>query len=208
MTFSKTNFSPIGSNAKRGVAPQHFSYKTADSLATVQASGYFNDLTTMLEVGDKIHVEVVDSVATTTSVSDSGILVVASNASNVVDTYDAIQGGKVTLTSYLADISTAGQIYVVSPIAGSIKTIYSAINGAIATADATLTAKIGGTAVTGGAITVTQSGSAAGDVDSATPSALNTVTAGQAIEIETDGASTNTVEVMLTIEITPIADSD
>lgn len=109
---------------------------------------------------------------------------------------------KAYLTVKLDDISTAGQIYFVSPFAGTITKIYSVINGAIATANAILTPKIAGTAITNGAITVAFSGSAAGDVDSSTPTAANTITAGAAIEIETDGASTNTVEVVLTIEIT------
>ena len=109
---------------------------------------------------------------------------------------------KVYLTTSIEDISTAGQIYVVSPVAGTITKIYSVINGAIATANSILTPKIAGTAITGGAITVAFSGSAAGDVDSSTPTAANAITAGAAIEIETDGASSNTVEVVLTIEIT------
>jgi hypothetical protein len=109
---------------------------------------------------------------------------------------------KVRLFTSIPDISTAGQIYVVSPVAGTISKIYSVINGAIATADSVLTPKIAGTAITNGAITVAFSGSAAGDVDSSTPTAANTITAGAAIEIETDGASSNTVEVVLTIEIT------
>ena len=109
---------------------------------------------------------------------------------------------KIPLYTSIADISTAGQVYVVSPVAGTITKIYSVINGAIATANSILTPKIAGTAITGGAITVAFSGSAAGDVDSSTPTAANTIAAGQAIEIETDGASSNTVEVVLTIEIT------
>lgn len=109
---------------------------------------------------------------------------------------------KVYLTTSIADISTAGQIYVVSPVAGTITKIYSVINGAIATANSILTPKIAGTVITNGAITVAFSGSAAGEVDSSTPTAANAITAGAAIEIETDGASSNTVEVVLTIEIT------
>ena len=65
-----------------------------------------------------------------------------------------------------------------------------------------MTPKIAGVPVTNGAITVAFSGSAAGDVDSSTPSAANVISTGEAIEIETDGASTNAVEVVLTIEIT------
>ena len=110
---------------------------------------------------------------------------------------------QVALNFYLADVSTAGQIYVPVPngFDGEIIEITTALNGAIATADATLTAKIGGTAVTGGAITITQSGSAAGDIDTVYPSAARTVRAGQAVEIETDGASTNAVAVTGTIVI-------
>lgn len=103
----------------------------------------------------------------------------------------------------IEDISTAGQKFVVPGFAGKILKIWSVINGAIITADADLTAKIGGVAVTGGLITVAISGSAAGVVDEATPTALNSFTDGDAIEIETDGASANTVEVVVTLEVVP-----
>lgn len=110
---------------------------------------------------------------------------------------------EVILPFYIADVSTAGQIYVPVPdgYEGDVVEIRSALNGAIGTADATLTPKIGGTAISSGAITITQSGSAAGDVDVSRPTANRTVVAGDAIEIETDGASTNTVEVFGTIVI-------
>lgn len=119
-----------------------------------------------------------------------------------VETAEGQSLKKVYLTTSITDISTAGQIYVTSPVAGTVTKFYSVINGAIADADATLTPKIAGVAITDGAITVAYDGSAAGDVDSSTPTAANAVVAGDAIEIETDGASTNTVEVVLTIEIT------
>lgn len=108
------------------------------------------------------------------------------------------------ITAYLADVSTAGQIYVTPGFSGKIKNAYTALNGAIGTADAVLTLKIGGTAVTGGTITIAYTSSAAGDVDSCTPTAANTFTASQAIEIETDGASSNTVAVMVTLELEPV----
>lgn len=110
---------------------------------------------------------------------------------------------KVTLPFYIADVSTAGQIYVPVPeeFAGDVVEVRSALNGAITGADATLTLKIGGTAMTNGTITITQSGSAAGDVDVCYPSGANSVSAGQAIEVETDGGSTGTVAVFGTIVI-------
>ena len=102
----------------------------------------------------------------------------------------------------MADISTASSAWVVAPHAGTISAIYSVINGAIITVNAGITTEIAGVAVTGGAITIAFTGSAAGIVDSCTPTALNTVTAGQAIEIITNGASTNTVMATFTILIT------
>lgn len=115
----------------------------------------------------------------------------------------AFDGRIVHLPFYIADVSTAGQIYVPVPddCEGDIVEIRSALNGAIATADAVLTAKIGGTAVTGGTITIANSGSAAGDTDVCRPTGARTVSAGQAIEIETNGASTNAVAVSGIISI-------
>jgi hypothetical protein len=110
----------------------------------------------------------------------------------------------VFINAYLADVSTAGQIYVVPGFAGKIVRVTTALNNAITTANAGLTLKIAGTAVTGGTITITQSGSAAGDVDECTPTGANRFTATQAVEIETDGASDTTAAVMITLECVPI----
>jgi hypothetical protein len=108
------------------------------------------------------------------------------------------------ITALIEDISTAGQIYVVPGFAGKIKKAHSALNGAITGADAALALKIAGTAVTGGTMTVAYTSSAAGDVDSCTPTAANTFTATQAIEIETDGGSTGTVQTTITLELEPL----
>lgn len=105
------------------------------------------------------------------------------------------------ITVMIEDISTAGQIYVVPGFNGRIKKISTVLNGAIATANAILTPKIAGTAVTGGAITVAFSGSAAGDIDTAEPTAAREFTDAQAIEIETDGASDNAVQIVITLEL-------
>lgn len=106
-------------------------------------------------------------------------------------------------TIEIPDISSADQRYFVPGFSGRIRKIWSVIDGTIATADADLTTKINGTAVTGGLITVTASGSAAGNVDSAVPTALNEFAVGDAIEVETDGASTNAITVMVTLELEP-----
>ena len=105
------------------------------------------------------------------------------------------------LTVDMSDISTASSVWVVAPYAGKIVKIYSVINGAITVGDAAITVELGGTAVTGAGITIANSGSAAGIVDSSTPTALNTVTAGQAIEIISNGGSTDTCRATFTVVI-------
>jgi hypothetical protein len=102
-----------------------------------------------------------------------------------------------------ADISTAGDVYLPVPVAGTIALIQSVIDGAITGADCVLTGYIGIVPITGGQITIANSGSAAGDIDSTTPSALNDVTVGDVINIKSDGASTNTVaaEIVIWIEV-------
>jgi hypothetical protein len=108
---------------------------------------------------------------------------------------------KIYLTYTIPDISAAGSHFVVTPIAGDIAKIYSTINNAITSANCGLTFEIGGTLVTNGAITIAHSGSAAGTVDNSTPSGQNTLTAGQAIEIITDGASSTSCRGTITFEL-------
>jgi hypothetical protein len=109
---------------------------------------------------------------------------------------------KVYLTVDMTDISTASTVYLPSPFAGTITGIRTIINGAIATADAVITGKIAAVAITGGAVTIAYSGSAAGDVDTVTPSAANTVVVGSNINFTTNGASTNTIRATIVVEIT------
>lgn len=84
---------------------------------------------------------------------------------------------------------------------GTVKKLYSVIDGALATGDATLTGKIGGVAITNGAITITQAGSAAGDVDSATPTAANVISQGGTLEVTVGGTNSAARKARVTAEI-------
>lgn len=108
---------------------------------------------------------------------------------------------KVYVTYTIDDISTAASHWVVPGIAGDISAIKTVLHGSLNTSDAGLTFEVGGIVITGSGITITQSGSAAGDVDTSTPTALNTITVNQPVEIISNGASTNTVKVTVTLEI-------
>ena len=98
----------------------------------------------------------------------------------------------------IADISTASSTFVAVPDGGKIIT---ALQGAISSANAAITFEIGGTAVTGGGITVAHSGSAAGTVDSAVPTAANELAEGETIEMITDGASSGAKKLCVTFVI-------
>ena len=80
MAYSNAGFNVIGA-AKKGNAPSMYTYTSADAIATVNTSGYFDDLSDTLAVGDIIYVH--DSATPTMS-----IVMVASNASGVVDVTD------------------------------------------------------------------------------------------------------------------------
>lgn len=85
MAFSSAGLNPIGGQSKAGNAPQMWSYTTTDAAATVDTSGYFNSVASLLKVGDLIW-----RVTTSSgSVSTAGWHVVMSiSAAGVVDTSD------------------------------------------------------------------------------------------------------------------------
>jgi hypothetical protein len=82
MAYAADGFTAY-SASKRGNAPSMYAYKTADAIADVNTSGYFNSLSSLLEVGDIIHC--VTSTGTTAVVT---LVYVVSNASGVVDVTD------------------------------------------------------------------------------------------------------------------------
>lgn len=102
----------------------------------------------------------------------------------------------------IADGSAEAVYYVVCPHAGDIKKIWTVTDDVVSTADITITPAIGATPVTDGVVTIATAGSAAGDVDSATPSAANTVTAGQAVKFTvTGGGAGGAPRIHLVMEI-------
>ena len=105
------------------------------------------------------------------------------------------------ITGRISDISTAGSTFVAVPDGGRIIKIITSLQGASSGGNAGISFEIGGTAVTGGGITVAHSGSAAGDIDTAEPTAANDIQEGQAIEMLTDGGSTGANKLNVTFVI-------
>ena len=116
---------------------------------------------------------------------------VETEINSVVDVY----------TVYMADVCTASSAYFTPAYAGHIIEIKSCISGAIATADCVVTGSVGGTAITDGVLTIAFTSSAAGDVDTVTPTAGNVVSTTDYVRLASDGAGTNTVPTVFTVRI-------
>lgn len=106
-----------------------------------------------------------------------------------------------SITAKLVDLSTASSTFIVPIVGGNITAIYSVIDNAITVADAALSFAINGVPITDSGITIAFTGSAAGDIDSSSPSAARTVAAGDKITITTDGGSTDACPVHLTFKV-------
>lgn len=103
----------------------------------------------------------------------------------------------------VADLSAEATYYLTALYAGKITSIKSIVDAAVSTADITATFSINGTPVTDGVVTIATAASAAGDQDSATPSAANTVAVGDKISfVVTGGGAGGAPRGHFSIEIT------
>ncbi len=187
--------------AVSGAPKAQYTFTTNDTKATVEGAGYFNNAADIFNVGDVIQVS--GDLDGTPFLS--GYVVSSNDGSTVAITEHAAITQNVNNVLNIDAVALDGTAtyYVVAPFDGTVDKIYSAISGALTTGDATITGKINGSAITNGAITVTQSGSAAGDVDVATPSAANTFSAGDTLEVTIGGTNDATETGRITFLVSP-----
>jgi hypothetical protein len=93
MAYSADGFGPLGGQSLRGSRPALYVYTTTEAQTAVRVSGYFNDLSDTLEVGDMIIVHGATGGTRTVTMH-----IVVSNASGVVDISDGTTIGAVTDT--------------------------------------------------------------------------------------------------------------
>lgn len=93
-----------------------------------------------------------------------------------------------TIHCPVADVAAvADSLIRKAPFAGLITRSFSVLQGGAIDGDAILTPKIGGVAITGGALTLTAAGSAAGDLDETYPTAANVVAKDDTLVFSSDG---------------------
>ena len=91
MAFVRNDFNTIGGQARAGVTPAMYVYTTTEAHTAVDASGYFNDLSDILNVGDMIIVH--GSTGGTRTVT---MHIVVSNDGTTVDVSDGTTIGAVS----------------------------------------------------------------------------------------------------------------
>lgn len=209
MAFTLQNFQSDGNQAGRGKAPQRFKYRTADTLATITANNYFTSIAGMLEVGDIIEVEFVDSVTAMTKHSGVNIIEIVVKANGLILALERNQG-KRYLVATLTDVSAASTVAVTSNISGIIKNIKCVLGGAITVANSAMTFDIGGTAIGGSATTITQAASTTGTTFTTNVSGTMTaangigtgfIVPGSVITATSDGGSTTTQPLYIIYEV-------
>jgi hypothetical protein len=200
MAFNKSNFDPTTSGSK-GTPPRILSYTSADALATIMASGYFNSVAGLIRSGDLM-------VINSTAAADGGVrLISLVNTDNVITSVNAGGGGIVRLPFEInaTDLSAGTAKQLASPIAGRITKLVTNVQVAIVTGGA-VTVNIGATPVDGLSITVANS-AVVGTVQSDAPTAAHAsavVAVASAISIvpaagfDGGGALTGYLEIELT----------
>jgi len=101
---------------------------------------------------------------------------------------------------HIHDISEPTDMYVPIPFGGTVSRITTVLAGSITGADVVLTVK-NSSAATMGTVTITQAGSATGDVDFLNPSANNTITDNDYILVQGDGGATAHVDCVVSIVV-------
>ena len=91
MAFVRNDFNTIGGQARAGVTPAMYVYTTTEAHTAVDASGYFNDVADILNVGDMIIVH--GSTGGTRTVT---MHIVVSNDGTTVDVSDGTTIGAVS----------------------------------------------------------------------------------------------------------------
>jgi hypothetical protein len=188
--------SPIATQPTIGIAHKDFvdgDRVDVAKLCAAMSNSADADLIAKANIGQVCYVVDDGTVALT---SNSGARPIAGQIVDVdeygvwVDFDDApVLGRTMTVQATVETLVGANVYRTIAPVDGRIVKIWSVTEGVLTTGDATLTAKIGATAITGGVLTITQAGSAAGDIDSATPTAANAVAAGAGLSVTVGGTN-------------------
>lgn len=119
---------------------------------------------------------------------------------DMIDTSSIFNTNITTFQTVLTDVSTAETVYIPVPFDCTVLSVYAVLQGAITVADSILDVKNDGGASMG-TLTIAFTGSSAGTLFSFAPTTNNTFTTGQRIQVSTDGGSTTTQKLFITLGV-------
>ncbi len=161
--------------------------------------------------GSEVHINGGLDIGGTSGVGDNNLNVVGTSAFGAGTTFQAgdIVAAELAsaaktfvISAMIADISTADDLYIMLPKCTVIK-VLTCLEGAVSAADATVELFKNSQASSLGTITIAQSGSAVGTIDSLTPSSNNTFNgSSEFLWVTGDGGSTDTKELRVSIVCT------
>jgi hypothetical protein len=210
MAFDTLYLSSAGGQSKRGKAPQQFTYKTADTMATVLASGYIGaTYARLFSVGDKIDIVIVDDIATPTQVIQTGTIMIGGiTSAGVVTTVDlsnaAFNGVNTIRMPFFfdeTDLLAGTTQQTIAPVAGTVKRIVTCVKKQVTTGGA-IGLTVAGSAVTGLSVTIGDAATV-GTVQSDTPTSVTRVAAYDALGVTAAAAFATAGEVFGFVEIIP-----
>lgn len=210
MAFDPIYLSSAGGQSKRGKAPQQFTYKTADSLATILASAYISaSYSRLFSVGDTMDVVIVDSVDSPTQVIQTATIMIGGiTSAGVVTTVDIsrapFDGSNTIRMPFFfneTDLLAGTSQQIICPVAGTLKRLVTCVKKQVTTGGA-VGVTLAGTAVSGLSITVADA-AAVGTVQSDTPTSVTRLTANQAMAVTAAAAFATAGEVFGFVEIIP-----
>lgn len=194
MAFNIEKFTSISGQPVSKRSLTKWGYITTDSVATIQATGYFSDIKNQLQEGHIIEAQIVDSSDNVLETMEFQVVCKTANVLVVLPKRE----GETLAVGVISDVSTSSNIDIA--FGGgevALKKVYTVLSGAITTADATITVD-NSSAIEIGTITVAYSGSAAGDIDSlALNGEMDEV--GTSFNIATDGGSTVAQELVVVL---------
>jgi len=180
-----------------GTVKEH-AYVSDHTKTEIETAGYFNPLADLITDGDLI---VVSGDRDGTKFHSSYVVNKPSSGDITLTEHAAVtQNALQVITARVAALGTESDHYVVSPVAGEITAVYGVSNGANGTAQSSLVVKADASEVA----TLSFSDSYAAGTSVTDGSVQeNTISAGEVIHLDNDGAGDGTGEVFVTIVITP-----
>jgi len=203
VAFNIANLSLLSYANGRGV----YEYSsTADTLATILASGYFGqDATTGQQSSDMLNVDDVILAQGT----DGNTILRVDTVSGTTVTTEVGFGETQWISVAIQDLQTQGGVFVPAPFDGVVRRTKLVTNGPLPNVD-TVTFTISGTTITGASLSLDMSGDDAGAVYEGSATANNAVSEGDAVKASWNGSGsaaelqTNEADAVILIEFVPV----